>query len=62
MLSLSVGFVVSVLVGGGFLMTLVRDELHFQCSFLRMGTDDPGSFYCADGISYLGVGVGKHRR
>ncbi|TFC27545.1 hypothetical protein E3O55_12015 [Cryobacterium sp. MDB1-18-2] len=57
-LSLSVGFVVSVFVGSGFLLSLVRDELHFQCSFLRMGSDDPGSFYCADGISYIGVGVG----
>ncbi|TFC02732.1 hypothetical protein [Cryobacterium sp. MDB2-33-2] len=57
-LGLSVGFVVSVFVGSGFLLSLVRDELHFQCSFLRMGSDDPGSFYCADGISYIGVGVG----
>ena len=59
-LSLSVGFVVSVFLGGGFLLTFVRDELHFQCSFLRMGSDDPGSFYCADGISYIGVGVGTY--
>ena len=59
-LSLSVGFVVSVFVGSGFLLTLVRDDLHFQCSFLRMGNDDPGSFYCADGISYIGVGLGTY--
>jgi hypothetical protein len=59
-LSLSVGFVVSVFVGSGFLLMLVRDDLHFQCSFLRMGSDDPGSFYCADGISYIGVGVGTY--
>jgi hypothetical protein len=51
---------VSVFVGSGFLLTLVRDDLHFQCSFLRMGSDDPGSFYCADGISYIGVGVGTY--
>jgi hypothetical protein len=57
-LSLSVGFVVSVFVGSSFLLSLVRDELHFQCSVMRMGSDDPGSFYCADGISYIGVGVG----
>jgi hypothetical protein len=59
-LSLSVGFVVSVFAGSGFLLALVRDELHFQCSFLRMGSDDPGSFYCADGISYIGVGVATY--
>jgi hypothetical protein len=59
-LSLSVGFVVSILVGSGFLLKLVREDLHFQCSFLRMGGDDPGSFYCADGISYMGVGVGTY--
>ncbi|TFD49617.1 hypothetical protein E3T55_11105 [Cryobacterium frigoriphilum] len=25
-----------------------------------MGSDDPGSFYCADGISYIGVGIGTY--
>ncbi|KGJ75677.1 hypothetical protein GY21_09520 [Cryobacterium roopkundense] len=59
-LSLSIGFVVSVLPGSGFLLSLVRDDLHFQCSFLKMGSDDPGSFYCADGISYIGVGVATY--
>ena len=59
-LSLSLGFVVSVLAGSGFLLTMVRDDLHFQCSFLRMGSDDPGSFYCADGIGYIGVGVATY--
>ena len=59
-LSLSVGFLVSVFAGSGFLLNLVRDDLHFQCSFLRMGSDDPGSFYCADGIGYIGVGVGTY--
>ena len=59
-LSLSLGFVVSVLAGSGFLLTMVRDDLHFQCSFLQMGSDDPGSFYCADGIGYIGVGVATY--
>jgi hypothetical protein len=59
-LSLSVGFVASVLAGSGFLLKLVREELHFQCSFQQMGSDDPGSFYCADGIGYVGVGVGTY--
>ena len=59
-LSLSVGFVASVLTGSGFLLSLVREDLHFQCSFLQMGSDDPGSFYCADGISYIGVGVATY--
>lgn len=59
-LSLSVGFVVSVFVGSGFLLNLVREDLHFQCGFQQMGSEDPGSFYCADGISYIGVGVGTY--
>jgi len=55
-LILLVGFVVSV-GGSGFLLTLLREDLHFQCSFLQMGAGDPGSFFCADGISYIGVAV-----
>jgi len=59
-LSLGVGFVASVFAGSGFLLRLVREDLHFQCSFHQMGSDDPGSFYCADGISYIGVGVATY--
>ncbi|TFC56159.1 hypothetical protein [Cryobacterium sp. TMB1-7] len=59
-LSLSVGFVASVFAGSGFLLGLVREDLHFQCSFHHMGSDDPGSFYCADGIGYIGVGVATY--
>ena len=36
---------------------LVQGDLHFLCTFARMGVDDPGDWVCADGISYLGVGV-----
>ncbi len=50
-------FIVAVFVGSGFLLNLLREQLHYQCSFLRMGASDPGGFSCADGISYIAPGV-----
>jgi hypothetical protein len=53
--SILAGLVLSVL-GSAALLSLVREQLHFLCSFAVMG-DEPGSFVCADGISYLGTVV-----
>lgn len=51
-----VSYIVSFL-GGGFLLNLLREQLHYHCVFLQMGETDPGGFSCADGISYIGAGV-----
>lgn len=35
----------------------LRDRMYLYCDFARMGASDPGSFLCADGISYIGPGL-----
>ncbi|MET1052805.1 MAG: hypothetical protein ABWX65_09225 [Mycetocola sp.] len=38
-------------------VTFLRERMHLYCSFLRMGDDDPGAYYCADGIGYILPGL-----
>ncbi|SFN41652.1 hypothetical protein [Mycetocola miduiensis] len=38
-------------------IAFLRDRMHLYCSFLAMGDDDPGAYYCADGIGYLVPGL-----
>ncbi|MGX1934273.1 hypothetical protein [Microbacterium resistens] len=56
---------VPVLLGAGTVLVplltvsgvdMLREELHLLCSFERMG-DEPGSWYCADGIGYILPGL-----
>lgn len=49
--------VVAVFIGSGLLLNLLRETLHYGCSFIRMGASEPGEFSCADGISYIAPGV-----
>lgn len=39
------------------MVTFLRERMHLYCSFGRMGSDDPGSYYCADGIGYILPGL-----
>jgi hypothetical protein len=38
-------------------ISFLRDRVYLYCDFARMGASDPGSFLCADGISYIGAGL-----
>lgn len=39
------------------MITFLRERMHLYCSFARMGSDDPGSYLCADGIGYILPGL-----
>ncbi|WP_157802222.1 hypothetical protein [Diaminobutyricimonas aerilata] len=47
-----IGFVLSLLWSWAPPMIMLREELHVGCSLLSMG-DEPGEYYCGDGIGYL---------
>lgn len=38
-------------------LAFLKDRMHLYCEFARMGLDDPGEYYCADGIGYIVPGV-----
>jgi hypothetical protein len=38
-------------------ITFLRGRMFLYCDFARMGASDPGSFLCADGISYIAPGL-----
>ena len=38
-------------------ITFLRERMHLYCGFARVGADDPGSWYCSDGIGYILPGI-----